>query len=708
MMADLNVPPQGTRPWLIIALIGIGAVLALLGLLIYFTPLGSFLRTSLTTSETQPSPQLVYQPDDVTAQGAQFADNRLIIKFKPDVPVAAGSEQEAVSPLSPELLVTTLPGVSVISARNVFSPAPPLLEVPEGPESEDTLLQTRAERREIASSEAGARGLERVFRLEVRDSQGRTMPDLAAQFSRLPEVEYAEPDFIAHTALTGSDPFLNSQNSWGQGYADLWGLDKIEAERAWDVSQGAGIVVAVVDTGVAYTHPDLQPNIWVNVQEVPGNGVDDDSNGLIDDYRGWNFYNFTNDPMDVRGHGTHVAGTIAAALNNGRGVAGVAPQVKIMALKAFPDFGGAYISDLAWANQYATDMGAHIINNSWSGAGSSQMITDVMAYAEALGVVVVASAGNNIQDVANYLPGNIESVVAVASTTQADTKSSFSNYGSGIDVSAPGGEAYDIVSTMLDNSLDLQAYDYLRVPEPGTGAGHYWRISGTSMAAPHVSGVAALILAKHPEMTVEEVRTKLRESTNPITASVPMGTGRVNAFKAVAPAQFSDTFDRADSTNLGAVWQEIEGDMRIASGKAVASVLSTAISNTFSARDVSIQADVRVRTKKNAKQSGVIARVQPNGDMYAALVTGNKEGVYRVLIQVRRNGTWTTLTSKQLSGSLAKPSGVLKFDVFGSTLSVVYRGKQVVSITDTSISSAGKVGVRSFRGTVDALGANGL
>ncbi|MCB0371363.1 MAG: S8 family serine peptidase, partial [Bdellovibrionales bacterium] len=148
-------------------------------------------------------------------------------------------------------------------------------------------------------------------------------------------------------------------------YDDLWGLKKINTEDAWDLTQGEGVVVAVVDTGLDLTHADIAENVWTNEGEIPGNGIDDDQNGYIDDVHGWDFGDQDNDVDDFQGHGTHVAGTIAAVGNNSEGIIGVAPKSKIMPVKGFSSYGGGTTSSLAAAIVYAAMNGADVISNSW-------------------------------------------------------------------------------------------------------------------------------------------------------------------------------------------------------------------------------------------------------------------------------------------------------------------------------------------------------
>jgi subtilisin family serine protease len=363
----------------------------------------------------------------------------------------------------------------------------------------------------------------RASNAAVPDLGGRYVLDLGprarADFQRElqalrgePEVVYAEEDRPVKANLVPNDPQFGS----------LYGMSKISAPAAWDSATGAGVVVAVVDTGVDYAHPDLDANIWTNTAEIPGNGLDDDGNGLVDDVRGWDFVGADatsplpdNDPMDHYGHGTHVAGTIAAEGNNGLGVIGVAWQAKIMVLRGLDDSGLGYDSTLAAAIRYAADKGADVINASWGGEGTSQTLQDAIDYAHGLGALFVAAAGNSSKDATNFHPANAPNAIAVSATDDADALAGFSNFGSKIDVAAPG-----------VNILSLQM-----------GTGGYVQMSGTSMATPHVSGVAALIIGAHPTFTNEQVRQVLRASADDLGApgkDPSYGYGRINAAQAVS------------------------------------------------------------------------------------------------------------------------------------------------------------------------------
>lgn len=285
------------------------------------------------------------------------------------------------------------------------------------------------------------------------------------------------------------------------------------------------VIVAVVDTGVDYNHEDINDNIWLNTDEIANNEIDDDDNGYIDDIRGWNF-NWSpwttidnTDTMDDNGHGSHVAGTIAAEWNNEKGVIGICPYCKIMSLKVLGSNGAGPISAVAAGVEYATNNGARVINLSLSTAVSfDQTLNDAIEYALSNNVVVVAAAGNDHTDANNYYPASSPYVITVASLDHNNIRSDFSNFGSAIDIAAPGGD-----STVNDQLPTVPQRNILSIKTSDTNLeddtylldnGKYMRLRGTSMAAPHVAGLAGLILLQHPEFSVNDIKTSIYISAN--------------------------------------------------------------------------------------------------------------------------------------------------------------------------------------------------
>jgi thermitase len=337
---------------------------------------------------------------------------------------------------------------------------------------------------------------------------GEELAAAAATLETNPAIEWAEPNYTFKLDATPNDPYYQTNQA---SY-----LSRLEMPAAWVYTTGrSDVVIAVIDTGVNLNHPDLAAGIWTNPGEIPDNGIDDDTNGFIDDVHGWNFADGTNTIYDNHGHGTHVAGIAAARINNSIGIAGMAGGATIMPLDVFPLPAYGTYEDLIRAIIYATDNGARVINMSLGATSYSLGEEAAVDYAWNRGVVVVAAAGNNNNNAYHY-PAAHHNAIAVAATTASDTRAGFSTYGDFIDVAAPGVGVYSTLTS-----------------------GGYGPMNGTSMASPHVAGLAALLFSLDPRLTNAQVRALIETNVDDLGTlgwDVYFGSGRINARKALAAA----------------------------------------------------------------------------------------------------------------------------------------------------------------------------
>jgi subtilisin family serine protease len=329
-----------------------------------------------------------------------------------------------------------------------------------------------------------------------------------------PAVAFAELDHVVRVAdvVTPNDP----------GWAYQWGPAKINAPTAWDITTGTtGVTIAVVDTGVQMDHGDLNDNVWINPGETV-NGIDDDGNGYVDDIHGWDFVHDDNDSRDDHGHGTHVAGIAGARINNGLGIAGMAGGARLMSIKVIrADNTGTY-SDLAEGIIYAVDNGARVINLSIGGEPPSGVLQAAVDYAHDRGALLVAAAGNTDGDV--LYPGASEHALAVSATEPDDDIWPDSCQGPEMDVAAPGAAIYSTGWSSGSTS-------------------HYHYLWGSSMATPHVAGLAALIWSARPDLTNVQVTEAITSTA--VDVNEPMlpgwdayaGWGRIEASEAMGAAQ---------------------------------------------------------------------------------------------------------------------------------------------------------------------------
>lgn len=458
--------------------------------------------------------------------GVRYVAGELLVRFSPEVGQALAVRGRAGS-----FVETGLPSLDRLAAEHGLQAIEPVFR-----------RHTQELARATVSGRPLAPNLGDVYKLTF--PAGADLERLVADYSSNPDVVYAEPDYAFEFDGTPDDPSFGQQ--WylhNTGQYVLADAD-IDAPEAWDIITGTEtIVIAVVDTGIDRDHPDLDEHIWFNPGETPGDGIDNDGNGYVDDVWGWNWVSDASDPDDYEpddprddnGHGTHVAGIAAAETNNKpvpTGVAGVCWNCRVMALKAFESNGVGTTSDIVQAIDYAAGKGADVINMSFGSYAESLLLEDTLAAAYGA-ATLVAAAGNYGMNRAlatkPYYPASYPYVLGVGATDAgcverdpvtldcllvAEHRASFSNYGINADVGAPG---VSILSTFRgDETASL---------------------SGTSMAAPIVSGLAALLLSQHPGWSKEMARAQMIKTADGIyTGAYPftaVGSGRVNAYAAL-------------------------------------------------------------------------------------------------------------------------------------------------------------------------------
>ncbi|GIM28774.1 hypothetical protein CPJCM30710_14400 [Clostridium polyendosporum] len=548
-------------------------------------------------------------------QGAQYRAGELIVKFKEAAnPKAAKFDEEAKKVLND---ILSKDKITVSSIKNLGFTNAKLVK-----------LNTNKTPEEVAK--------------------------LLAKHSAL--IEYAEPNYIIYASdispsWVPTDPYY--QNLWGLrnvgqtigGQTGIAGID-LNAQVAWDTTRGSSsVVVAVIDTGVDYNHPDLKNNMWVNTKEIAGNGKDDDGNGYIDDVRGWNFYWYNNNPYDDHGHGTHVAGTIAASTNS-TGVIGVAPNVKIMPLKFLGSDGSGYTSDAVLAVDYARKMNVKISNNSWGGGGYSQALYDSIKNSGSLFVAAAGNSGINTDTSPHYPSSyNLSNILSVAAIDNRGSLGWFSNYGvNSVDVAAAGVNVYST--------------------KPGSS---YQYLSGTSMATPHVAGVAALVLSRNSSITPLSIKDTITKSVVKLsTLQYKIGTGgMVNAAAAIGAIPDDDIpgITLSGSTVSGSLnmYTDIDDvyNVSLVKGDVITITLSGAAGTDF---DLYLYNKTATTVKTNA---GILAYSEKVGTSTEKIIYSiQQDGTYFIdVYSFTGTGTYTLNFQKGLkAGSYEDNSGIIPND----------------------------------------------
>ena len=449
--------------------------------------------------------------DKVSQTHTEFSPTKLIVKIK------SGTDRKVVWGKSQGIVTTGLADIDSLNLEFKVNKQEKLFQ-----EFKETAL--RSDR------------FSSVYLLEV--PAGTDLNRMKSEYEGLAEVEYAELDYMFELFDAPDDPLFSNQwylNNTGQGYLGINRIEgdyndtqvikygsadaDIDALEAWERNDETTLpLIGIIDTGVDLDHPDLAANVWTNTGEIPDNGIDDDHNGFVDDYYGWDFSGYLvnnevmedDDPTDYYGHGTHCAGIVASVRSNGMGISGINTPCRIMAVKVFPY---ALFSVCAKGIVYAADMDCDIINISWGSAYPSHLIQDALEYAVDKGTLPIAAAGNSgAQD--KFYPASLPQVFAVGASNSDDEVTDFSTYGSHIKVVAPG---EDILSLRAD-STDMYAEGGASGIEPLVHIvdQNYYLADGTSMASPGAVGVAAYVLAASPGIGSEKAKEILQTSADDI------------------------------------------------------------------------------------------------------------------------------------------------------------------------------------------------
>jgi len=521
--------------------ISIARVLVLTLCLLTGSPIGRPKSSAVNPVGTQPTPP-------------RYVPHHLIVGFRSGV--LALTEPVIRAEAAPHAFLRDL--AATMGLREIIRLAPSLPPPTDRRRASEALVRRAPRSYSEVALLLERYGLDRlaVFRFAHPIDPVRLAHTLMRRYPKV--IEFAEPDYVLQSQLIPNDPlfgqqwYLRDRNVFPERRADIW------APEAWDITTGrSDVVIAVIDTGIDASHPDLARKLFTNPGEIPNNGVDDDRNGFVDDVSGWDFIRRDPDPDDENGHGTWMSSLAAAETNNALDIAGVSWESRLLPLKAGNERGGFTVSTIIQAVTYAVTMapfGVRVINMSFGGSGTSVGLERALAAANDAHIIAIAAAGNDGQnnDVTSHLPSylttRLDNVVAVAATDRFNQLASFSNYGRlNVDVGAPGVGILGL--TTRNTSAELGRSE-------GTIIGN-----GTSQATALVSGIAALIYSAYPESTPIRVKIRLLANVDriPELANRVVSGGRVNAFRAldrddVPPAPITDLRVLTDVTPPALTW----------------------------------------------------------------------------------------------------------------------------------------------------------
>ena len=569
-------------------------------------------------------------PVGVTSK--DYLPNKLIIKFKADSLLSNRGFEKGFGKYGLEIRTVKATGL-----KRIFEPAAT---------DQNSGYSRRADDKS---------GLHRIFELSFEGKKPIT--DVINEVLKNPDIEYAEPRYIYYNQYVPNDAFFSSRQSY---------LNQVKATQAWDtIRNSSNVVIAIVDSGSDLDHPDLAANIFINSAD-PVNGRDDDGDGYIDNYRGWDLIGRSagnivedNDPgvtSDSTDHGVHVSGIAAAVSNNGVGVSSISFNAKLLIVKVGADDNSRAIYRGYEGIKYAADHGANIINCSWGGPGGGAFGQDIIDYAIAKGCLIVAAAGNDNTETPDY-PASYPAVVSVASVGSSDLKSSFSNYGSSVDISTPGASIYNTRNN-----------------------GNYGLRSGTSMSAPMLASAAALVKARFPEYTMLQVGEQLRITSDNIDDNNPsyaglLGKGRLNVLRAVTEASPSirnqklTIMDKGNGAIPAGDTIRVYFDIKNFLAPAAGLVLNLSTSNSH------------VQVIDNEVIIGALATLE----------TRDSIGPFRIF--VRSNASDNEEVQFRL-GYTSNGGNYRDFELFNITVSLDYLNIEVNKVSST-ITSNGRIGYSS-------------